>query len=80
MRNPFTLPQASLGEAENSRREHRIYPLMSDKSVTRLGRVNAVPDPVSYTHLDVYKRQRSASAFPAFLRRGYAYCGDGRTA
>ena len=46
MRNPFTLPQASLGEAENSRREHRLYPLMSDKSVTRLGRMNAVPDPI----------------------------------
>ena len=46
MRNPFTLPQASLGEAENSRQEHRLYPLMSDKSVTRLGRMNAVPDPI----------------------------------
>ena len=29
------------------------------------------PEPVSYTHLDVYKRQRSASALPQKSREGF---------
>ena len=40
--------------------------------------LDAVDEAVSYTHLDVYKRQAETACRPAFRRRKAAYCNRPR--
>ena len=61
--NPVQLSFDVVGAASDASRSHirwdyRQEDPVNDARGTRLERAAAHPDPVSYTHLDVYKRQR----------------------